>query len=176
MIDVGLFSFNFFLKGLASIVLATNIATVYLYKTYVEGVNVPVIAALSTNMNEMYELIIAFNNLGDFIETKAHKGFTYIDIIKNGELDAKLQNYNPKAKTHIYNIIAAENRKNPFCTERLVDLMDLKVKFWSKEAEIIGHEIGKYSAIDEYNDELFKKTFCIGAYVFVALVTYIIIR
>jgi hypothetical protein len=54
--------------------------------------------------------------------------------------------------------------------------MDLKVKFWSKEAEIIRHEVEKYSAIDEYNEELFLKTLCTGAYVFVVLVTYIIIR
>jgi uncharacterized protein (DUF2344 family) len=93
--------------------------------------------------------------------------------MKNGELDAKLKNYNPKAKTYVYGIIVY---KNPFCTERLVDLMNLKVKFWAKETESLKYEIAKYKAIDEYNEELLKKTLRTGAYVFVALVTYIVIR
>jgi hypothetical protein len=173
MVDGGLFSFNFFLKGLASIVLATNIAAVYLYKTYIEGVNVPIIAALSANVNELYELIIAFNNLGSFIEDRAHKGFTYIDIMRNGELDAQLKNYNPKAKTHVYRFITDFK---PFSTKRLVDIMDVKVKLWAKETESLRYEIAKYKAIDEYNEELLKKTLRTGAYVFVALVTYIVIR
>jgi hypothetical protein len=125
MINDGVLSFSFFLKGLTSIFLVFNVSLIYVYNMYISGVSTPLILILENEINDLNKLINSFNKLACHLDIKSKHGEDYRYLLNNGLTFDLTNNYKQDVSNKFFNIINEHNPKNSSC---FIDLIEFNIK------------------------------------------------